>query len=182
MAKAFKVDGLRQLEKSFAILRAEFGTKTGGIIVRGLKAGAELIQQDAKRRAPVGTRKHFVGRGRRKVKAGEKNYRERFGRLLRNNIVMYAVPFGQLEAGKLSVVVRVSNFGHRKVDGKIRFKRPGSSPGYWWLVEFGTANVPARPFLRPAFAAQARAATDAAIASMRAEVDRIFATQFRQAA
>lgn len=26
-------------------------------------------------------------------------------------------------------------------------------PWYWWMHEFGTVNLPARPFLRPAFAA-----------------------------
>lgn len=48
----------------------------------------------------------------------------------------------------------------------------GNTSGYWRFVEFGTSEMQAQPFLRPAGAEKAGAAFDATVAAMQAEVDK----------
>lgn len=50
---------------------------------------------------------------------------------------------------------------------------PGGDTWYWRLIEFGTQDTPARPFMRPAFA-QSQSAAAAAIASeLKKQLDKI---------
>jgi HK97 gp10 family phage protein len=179
-----EIKGLRELERDLKILRESFGVKTGGVILRGLSAGAKLIVKDAKRRAPKrdpsGLLVERQARARAQGKTKGRRQRGDIGRsfaLIRNNIVQYKVA-----ADRPTVVVRVRNAGHTRVNGKIRFLRPGTSPGYWWWVEFGTSKMPARPFLRPAFESQKLAAVLEMRRHMQDEIARHFGNAFKRAA
>jgi len=173
-----RVDGLRELEANLKTLREQFGVRTGGIIVRGLRAGAKLIRDDAKRRVrlvPSGYTPKFIQKGRRKNATGKRATASGRAGLLRSNIVEHAIPASsRLAGGRPTVLVRVRNRGYERVDGKIRFNQPGSSPGWWWWIEFGTSKTPAQPFMRPAFEAQKAAAVEAMKKHIRLEIDKLF--------
>lgn len=172
-----KVEGLKELEANLKTLREKFSVRTGGLIIRALRDGAKLIRDEAKRRVPVGTRMRFVGRGgRRSKKPGARNPRQVSGGLIRAHITEYAIPTSSARAGgRPTVLVRVSNRGYTRLDGKLRFIRPGSSPGYWWLVEFGTSKNPAKPFMRPAFETKKQEATEIFRRRLRQEIESTFA-------
>ena len=199
MAEYFKVEGLAQLEGKLKILREEYGVKTGGVIIRGLKAGAALIRNDAKNRAPssdpsgltkarvaalLGGKFQYGKRGKKltKSRAALKAANEQ-GRILKKqlalikqNIVSYPV-----RADIPTVVVRVRNRGWERgansvraaLSGKkggIRFKNPGVSPGYWWWIEFGTSRLKGKPYLRPAFIAKKQDAIEAMRDAIKKEI------------
>lgn len=174
-----RVEGLKELEASLKVLREQFGVKTGGVIIRGLRAGAKLIRDDAKRRVrgvPSGYTPEYILKGRRKGAKGRKATAAARAGLLRSNIVEHAIPASsRLAGGKPTVLVRVRNRGYtRTSSGSIRFNQPGSSPGWWWWMEFGTSKRPAQPFMRPAFEAQKVAAVEAMKKHVRAEIDKLF--------
>jgi HK97 gp10 family phage protein len=186
-----RIDGLRELEANLKILREQFGVRTGGVILRGLSAGARLIRDEAKRRVPnipAGYLSEFVTkevrRGKNKGKKITKRNTPAFRKaLLRNNIIEHKIPVSApLSEGRPTVLVRVRNAGYYRVNGRIRFRYPGSSPGWWWWIEFGTAKQPAQPFLRPAFEAQKVAALETFKKTVAAEIDALFAKNFRRAA
>jgi HK97 gp10 family phage protein len=190
-----EVQGLQALEEALKRVRDEFGdkAKTGGVVIRGLKAGAKLIATEAKARAPQhdpsGLTRELEARIRAQKaakKLGKLSWRalikydkqvakqlaraQRVAKknlaLIRKNIVSYPV-----KADQPTVVIRVSNKGYRRSQslfdaakgnrGTIRFRYPGTSPGYWWWVEFGTSRMKARPFMRPAFDAKATESIEA---------------------
>lgn len=177
-----RYEGLRQIEENLRFLREQFGVKTGGIIIRALRVGAKMIRDEARRRVPKVPSglspfaKAFKGRrGKQRLVSWES--------LLRSNIIEHAIPVSsRLAGGKPTVLVRVRNHGYHRVNGRIVFNRPGSSPGWWWWLEFGTARMPARPFLRPAFEAVKGQAAQATIAAMRREIDEFFARNLKKAA
>lgn len=180
-----RVDGLRELEANLKVLREEFGVKTGGVIIRGLRAGAKLIKNDAKRRVtsvPSGFGPKFITRGRGKSKRQVASTGLNIAAMLRSNIVEHAIPSNsRLAGGKPTVLVRVRNQGYTRIGGKIRFNRPGSAPGWWWWLEFGTSRSAARPFLRPAFETQKVAAVDAMKSHIRGEIAKAFSQRGRTA-
>lgn len=170
--------GMAELERSLKELRERFGTKTGGIIIRGLRKGAKLIRDEARRRVPdvpSGYTPRQLTRGKR----GKQIMASPAARkaLLRTNIIEHAIPTGsRLAGGRPTVLVRVRNAGYTRTStGAIRFNRPGTTPGWWWWLEFGTTKHPATPFLRPAFEAQKVAAVEAAMASIREEIEAVWA-------
>ena len=171
-----QIEGLKELEANLKILREQFGVKTGGVIIRGLRAGAKLIRDDARRRVtriPSGYTPESLTRGRR----GKSRRATQAGRagLLRSAIIEHAIPVkSRLAAGKPTVLVRVRSYGYERVNGTIRFNRPGSSASWWWWIEFGTSKRPAQPFLRTAFEAQKAAALEAMKAHVRKEIDQLF--------
>jgi HK97 gp10 family phage protein len=181
-----RIDGLRELEANLKILREQFGVRTGGVIIRGLRAGAKLIRDEARRRVPhipSGYTPETLKKGRKKNAKGKKATPAARRALLRSNIIEHAIPVAApLSEGRPTVLVRVRNRGYTRVNGKIRFKQPGSSPGWWWWIEFGTAKQPAQPFLRPAFEAQKVAALEAFKKTVASEIDALFAKNFRRAA
>jgi HK97 gp10 family phage protein len=178
-----KVEGLQQLEAALKVAREQLGVKTGGVIIRGLRAGAKLIRADAKLRAPLGTTLRPVGKPRKRKDGSTGQQRFRRGGLLKANIVEHAIATGsRIAGGKPTVIVRVRNHGYTRRNGKIFINRPGSSPGYWWFVEFGTSRNPARPFLRPAFEAQKERAVTQMRDHVATELSRIFGKAFKKAA
>jgi HK97 gp10 family phage protein len=181
-----RIEGLKELEANLKILREEFGVKTGGVIIRGLRAGAKLIRDDAKRRVrrvPSSYASGPITRGRGKTRRSVAASSIALAGLLRSNIVEHAIPVkSRLAGGKPTVLVRVRNHGYTRVNGAIRFNRPGSSPGWWWWLEFGTSRHTAQPFLRPAFEAQKAASVEKMKDTIRAEIDKLFAKHTRRAA
>lgn len=184
-----RIDGLRELEQNLKFLREQFGVKTGGIIIRGLRVGARIVRDDARRRVlrvppnlvPSGLKVN----GKLLVRKGRKLTRRlrSLENLLRGNIVEHAIPTAsRIAGGKPTVLVRVRNHGYTRRDGKIFFNRPGSSPGWWWWLEFGTSRMPARPYLRPAFESKKHEALHASIAHMRKEIDELFKQNLKRAA
>lgn len=146
-----KMHGLAELERALKKLPEQI--KRGGVIMRGLQAGADMVREEAKRRAPLLKDARFVvtKSGRRATRGYMGTARRRAG-AIRDNIIT------QKRRG-LRIVVRVRNRGyifaktsHTRSD---RLKNPAlaGNPNYWWLVEFGTSKTRAQPFMRPAFEA-----------------------------
>jgi len=139
-----QIDGLRELDNALRALPVEI--KRGPIIYRALHDGARPIVAEAKRLAPV--------------LADEKEKRRERG-ALRSGIVQHASKDFDFE-----VNVRVRNRGYIFAPGPDTRRNPKSSrragnPNYWWLVEFGTSKMAARPFLRPAFESRKLQAVEA---------------------
>lgn len=171
-----RVEGLQELEFALKELREQFGVRTGGIIIRGLRKGARLIRDDARRRAPQvpsGLTPKTLRKGRRKNAKGVAATSVSRRSLLTSNIVEHSIPVSsRLAGGRPTVIVRVRNRGYTRASkGAIRFNQPGSSPGWWWWLEFGTSRRAAQPFIRPAFEAQKVEAVEAMKASVREEID-----------
>ena len=63
---------------------------------------------------------------------------------------------------------------------KVLVKKKGkkgrhkSMPFYWYFLEHGTSNMPAQPFVRPAFDASVKQAEEAAFNQYLNDIDRIF--------
>jgi len=63
---------------------------------------------------------------------------------------------------------------------KVLVKKKGkkgkhrSAPFYWYFLEKGTAKMPAKPFIRPAFDANVKNAEDAAFNQFLKDIDGIF--------
>lgn len=177
-----KVTGLKEFEANLAILREEFGVKTGGLINRSLMAAAVVVRDEARRLAPVlqdAVRIQAAPRsGKRRRSYIGTVYRRR-GALKAGIIASY------VKGGGLQAVVRVRNrgyiFEHTHNSRIDRLKNPAlaGNPNYWWLVEFGTSKKSARPFLRPAFESQKDKALNAFKARMERELQETFA-KFRQ--
>ena len=64
----------------------------------------------------------------------------------------------------------------KKVLAKKKGKkgRHKSMPFYWYFLEHGTSNMPAQPFVRPAFDASVKQAEEAAFNQYLNDIDRIF--------
>lgn len=64
----------------------------------------------------------------------------------------------------------------KKVLAKKKGKkgRHKSMPYYWYFLEHGTSNMPAKPFVRPAFDASVKQAEEAAFNQYLNDIDRIF--------
>lgn len=133
MADTKNLTGFKELS---AALR-ELGPKVArNGLRRAVSAGAAVIRDDARERAPVATgemRRDIMIKRERDTKGGD--------------------TFG----AKYSVFVRSGK--KSRLAGKGRNVQKDSY--YWKFVEFGTSKMAARPFLRPAFAAKREAAVDA---------------------
>jgi HK97 gp10 family phage protein len=155
-----KIEGLQEIERALKRVREEFDAKakTGGIVIRGLMAGAKLIRDDAKARAPlsdpsgmVKARLEALQNKQLRKAVGKMSYRQllRFQKaeqrrlaraqrvskkqlaLIKQNIVSYPV-----KADEPTVVVRVSNKGYDRGYNSFRARLNGKSsirfrnPGY----------------------------------------------------
>lgn len=190
MVETVKIEGLAEFESKLKELRDRFNVKTGGVIIRALREAAKVVARDAKARAPQ-VDPNFAGIDRDRQfsdwkarKEGKLKRRGRLGKkptkaLIKANIVYHPIPTdSRLANGLPTVIVRVRNRGYRRLyslggsrRGAIFWNKPGSSPGYWWWVEFGTSRFPARPFMRPAFEATKGAQLGVFRAHMAKEID-----------
>lgn len=174
-----KVKGFQQIEANLKVLREQMGVKTGGILIRGLRAGAKLIKDEAKRLAPDADPSGFLVAREKKLalqRAGVRfrgrKLRSSVRALVRANIVEHAIKVSDPRSkGRPTVLVRVRNAGYERVNGAIRFKKPTSAPGYWWWVEFGTSKMKARPFMRPAYERKKYFALDKFRSHVRDEIE-----------
>lgn len=181
MAEFATIRGLKELEANLKILREQFGVRTGGVIIRGLRAGAKLIVADAKKRVkhvPSGFAPKFTAHQRVRVarsgRVSSKKFKD-LASVLRSNIIEHAIPVASVRAGgKPTVLVRVRSQGYRRVGDRLIFNRPGTVPGWWWWMEFGTSRFSARPFMRPAFESQKYAAIEKCRLVMKAEIEKLF--------
>lgn len=109
-----------------------------------VNAGASEVRKEVRLRAPVDT-----------------------GRLRR---AVYQKQIGEASSLYRQVYVVGVRSGARR--GKDGTKNRSQDAFYWRFLEFGTRYIAARPFLRPAFEAQKRAAIDAMAKKLRERIAR----------
>jgi HK97 gp10 family phage protein len=145
-----ELKGLRELDNALRALPVEI--KRSKIIYRALHDGARVISAEAKRRAPL-------------LQDAQDKRRQRGA--IRSGITQAASRSQDFE-----VDIRVRNRGYIFAPGpdtrsNAKSAQRAGNPNYWWLVEFGTSKMSARPFLRPAFEARKVAAAEAIRESLR---------------
>lgn len=139
MADEIKLDGLDALKATLARLPGVLEEK---VLRAALRAGAQVIRKDAQARV--------------KVLQEATPYRE-------PGTVRDAITVRRSKQDKLGVFIGIKPLGKKQIaafkkDGGAAGSRNPDDPFYWIFLEFGTANMPAAPFLRPAFEAKKFAA------------------------
>ena len=134
MADEIKVNGLAQLEKTLKALPDRLGKK---VVMQALRKAANVIKKDAQNRVPV-------------LKEATP-YRN-------PGTVKKAIKVRKSKQDKYGVYVGVKPLAVKKI---MEFKGDSAQnpndPYYWWQLEFGNVNMPAHPFLRPAFESNVQA-------------------------
>lgn len=155
MAKTLQhVSGLKELQQAMDMLPKEI--KRGGIIIRALRKAGLIVRNAAQRMAPV-------------LPLGLQTDRRKSG-AIRANIVSYVTT--QFD-NMIVAIIRVRNRGYIFENEGFRKRQDPSlsgNPNYWWLVEFGTSQSKAKPFLRPAFEGNRQAALEAIKDGLRDEI------------
>lgn len=113
----------------------------------GTRAGAEVLKEEVIKRAP-----------------------ERTGKLKRNVVVV--TMRGRRNAITSGVHIRGVNPETGNSDNTMKASNRRNA-FYWRFVELGTSNMPAHPFVRPAFDARQDEATRAVIARMNKAIDEV---------
>lgn len=138
MADDVRIDGLDELKRTLAGLPDRLGER---VFRAALRSAAQVIRKDAMARVPV---------------LAEPDPRRKPGTVRR------AISVRRSKKDKFGVFVSVKPLGGKAIRA---FKTAGGrsaanpdDPFYWIFLEFGTPSNPARPFMRPAFQAQAAAA------------------------
>lgn len=132
MVDEIKIDGLPELKATLARLTGRLEDK---VLRAALRAGAQVIRKAAQAKAPV------LSEPAPNRKAGT---------------VKNAITVRRSKNDKVGVFVGVKPLGKKQISS---FKKSGGGSGarnpddpfYWIFLEFGTAKMPAAPFLRPAF-------------------------------
>lgn len=161
MQVQIKIQGLREVARAMRELPNRVDRK---ILNAGLLEGARVIRDEARQLAPV-------------LKTRE-DKRWRPG-ALRRAIQTVAINASRAQyAGE--VIVRVRKLSKRQVAAfkrrqskrkkKVDSRLNPADAFYWSFVEFGTAKIPARPFMRPAFESKKQQAIDAAIRVFRERI------------
>lgn len=138
-----RLEGLDETVRALRALPAQFASKNGGPMRRALFAAAKPMRDNAQARAPIATgnlsAQVFIYRDRNPRASTGANERFLIGVRTKRRTVA---------RGRMNRALgRVSqNFGVR------------GDAYYWKFVEFGTAKMRARPFLRPAFESHKHAA------------------------
>jgi HK97 gp10 family phage protein len=112
------------------------------------RAGAEVLKEEVIARAPVRTGK------------------------MRKNVVV--VTQKSRRKGEISSGVHIRGVNPRtgNSDNTMKAKNPRNA-FYWRFVEMGTVNMPAHPFVRPAFDVRQEEAANAAIARANRAIDEV---------
>lgn len=129
-----KVEGLKELQKALNQLPKEI---QGRPLRAAVSAGAKLIVDDVKTRVPVGETGN--------LKTAVYRYRSR-----RNSSTGRETFFVGIRQGKAQF--KDTAYNRRKGRVGKTYKTAGEAY-YWRFLEFGTAKMQAKPFLRPAFEA-----------------------------
>lgn len=125
---------------------------------RALRRGANVVLKDARERArrlddpqtPENIARNLTMRG-----GGSRRERRVGGVMMR--------------VGVRGGARNMEKYGEFKGRGKAN---PGGDTWYWRLLEFGTAKMAARPFMRPALQNNTQAATAAFANALGAEIDK----------
>lgn len=157
MADFVKVTGLDETVKALRALPSEFSGRNGGPVRGALFAATREIRDEAVRLAPEDT-----------------------GNLKRNiMIVRDRNPGSSNAAERYSIAIRVGRRSNRvkrayrmgRINPRLR-ALGGTDAWYGIFKEFGTAKMPAEPFLRPAFEARKMQALSTFTRELRKSVDR----------
>lgn len=127
------ISGLSELERR---LQAFPDKLAKNMLSGAIRAGAVVIQKEARGRVPVGTEDHYLGKGSKRMHILPGN--------LRKNIKVRLEPRKSRDV-PITYWVYVSN----------------KTAWYWRFVEFGTSKMSSRPFMRPAFDVQKQKALEA---------------------
>lgn len=139
-----EVKGLRELGAAMRLLSADVAQRASRTAVN---AGATLIKKAAKAKI----------RSNPSVDSGS----------LEGAVITKKVPAGQTPlTAEYLVTVRGRGKPYNKKGRKID-RAPHAS-----MVEFGTVNMPAEPYLRPAFESEKRNAVDAIAAKLKQRIDK----------
>lgn len=129
-----KVAGLREIEAVLKRLPARLGEK---VIRAALRAGAQVIRKDAQSKVPI-------------LKSPKKGRKP--------GTVKKAITIKRSKQDKFGVYLGIKKLSKSDIaDFKDQYhgsKLNPDDPFYWFFLEFGTAKMPAKPFLRPAFEAR----------------------------
>lgn len=130
-----KIDGLKELQNALEQLPKEI---QGRPLRSAVSAAAKVVVDDVKTRVPVGETGN--------LKTAVYRYRSR-----RNSATGRETFFVGIRQGKAQY--KDTAYNRRKGRVGKSYKTAGEAY-YWRFLEFGTAKMQARPFLRPAFEAQ----------------------------
>lgn len=139
--------GLNDLAKDLELLSRAENKK---VLRDATRAGAEVIAQEITDRAP-----------------------EQTGKLKRNIVVLTQRSKNRNEIAS-GVHIRGRNMQTNNSDNKMKANDPRNA-FYWRFVEIGTSNMPAHPFVRPAFDTRQEEAANAAIKRMNQAIDEVLA-------
>jgi HK97 gp10 family phage protein len=151
-----QVQGLRELERRLTELGPKIARKIGN---KATAKGAAVIRDEARARARF-TRGYSTG-------------------YIKDNIIQFRPTRRRRELeNEIHIGVRLrgsrkKRLAQRTVSRMRRGRKVNAYPGYYWfMLEFGTRNMAAQPFLRPAFESRAGAALAKTIETLRANLDK----------
>lgn len=149
-AGTISITGLAELEKRLL----DFPDKIARNILAGaIRAGAVVIQREARDRAPQSSEAHYLG------KKGQKSY-------------------ALIQPGSLKKGVKVRLAPRKSRERPIEYWVYVSSKiWYWKFVEFGTSKMAGKPFMRPAFEGMKELAVDRIRDYLDARIDKEAAKQ-----
>lgn len=116
------ITGLSELEKRLM----DFPDKIAKNILSGaIRAGAVVIQKEARALAPVSHEAHYLGKGSKRV---------------------------EIPPGTLKKSIKVRSAPRRSKDNPIEYwVYVAKKTWYWRFVEFGTSKMASKSFMRPGF-------------------------------
>lgn len=165
MAETVRIEGLEGLLESLQAMPKELVAKAGGPVAFGMRKGGNLIRDEARKRAPLGTSDN--GRPYLVTQIITKRMSAKLAR--------------RAGAGEyFTVGVRLGK--KKKYANTKRNKRMRRAGGlyqtegwayYWRFHEFGSKHQKARPFLTPAAEAKGPEASQVIAAEIRIGIDRI---------
>jgi len=140
---SIQITGLADLEKRLLA----FPDKLAANILGGaIRAGAVVIQKEARAKAPMSDEPHYLGKGSKRV---------------------------LIQPGTLRKSIRVKKAPRKSRSVPIEYwVYVSKRTWYWKFKEFGTSNMPASPFMRPAFEAMKVKAVEAIRTYLAARIDK----------
>lgn len=128
---------------------------------KGLDADFKLLSQAEQRKV-----------SRKAVRAGAVVFRDavRANAPVRSGLLKRSISVDTVR-GSVTAGVKFKKVLVKKKGKKGKHK---SVPFYWYFLEHGTSNMPAQPFVRPAFDANIKQAEEAAFNQYLNDIDRIF--------
>ena len=151
-----QITGLSELDKRLR----EMPDKLARNVMRGaVRAGAAVIQKEAKARVPVAKKAHLL-----------KSYKSKLWKHYR------AAKYGTwIQPGNIKRNIKVSpakKAPRGTIEYHVYISDKNKNTYYWKFLEFGTSKMAAKPFMRPAFEAQKEAATVAIREYMAKRIDK----------